>query len=612
MAEEIYELQIKVRVDPETKKIEILNTALGKTTEQLKKVEKTTEETKKVNEKFRGNVSQLGSALGINITQFATLAGVIAAVRGVVVEGLKQWEQQIALNRQLETAIRGLGLSYEKLKDDIDSQLASLVENTRFTRDEATAALTQAIKYTGDYKSGLKLLQIAMNVAVGTGKSLEETLSALGMALRGGERATYILYHEFGKLGVQGKNVSEMILNLGRVFEGTAKKEESFTKQLAKTRELYQESTELLGKALMPLIVEAARGFREYLLPVLIKVGTALVDFWDKIIGYAATLIGFFTDGAKGAKAVLDEVAESSRKRWEEVNKLLAEYSGKTQKKIQDDIAKTKDFHFKTLKDIFEAENTVAKQREDIEKHFQEVIRKEQEKTHEGRLKLLEEEIEAAKKAGVDRTLIDQYYAIRKKEIEEQLKEELAKIEEEKRKKAEEELKKIEEQYKIQRELITKISDDIAEVFRQSMIEMIDGSKTVNEAVGEMWENIKKAAINAITTIVAEYITKMAVVYGLGALMGVPPPALATILGGGRSIGGAIGIPTMQEGGEVRKEGVYYLHAGEKVIPARKSLEPQFNIVLNIQPFDIRSVDRIWTERLVSRLKPILKRELQR
>ena len=126
---EPYELQIKVKVDKDLKNLEITDTKLKTFTE---KIEKTTETTQKGTAgfgKMDGGLKSLASGLGINIVRFTSVAAIIGTVVAVVKTGITQWEEQLVINRKLESTVKGIGLSYDKLKDSIDSQLDSLTAN---------------------------------------------------------------------------------------------------------------------------------------------------------------------------------------------------------------------------------------------------------------------------------------------------------------------------------------------------------------------------------------------------------------------------------------------------------------------------------------------------
>ena len=147
---------------------------------------------------------------------------------------------------------------------------------------------------------------------------------------------------------------------------------------------------------------------------------------------------------------------------------------------------------------------------------------------------------------------------------------------------------------------------------RDGLVEMIDQGNITAESFEQIWERIKKAFINAITAMVAEYVAKMAVIGTISAITGIPIGAVAGGMGwGGKGLFGLLGL---QEGGIVRKPTVAVL--GEKgpeaVIPLDKtrSLGPQIN--LNINAFDLRTISQQQIERLAKQIKYVLAKELEK
>jgi len=69
-----------------------------------------------------------------------------------------------------------------------------------------------------------------------------------------------------------------------------------------------------------------------------------------------------------------------------------------------------------------------------------------------------------------------------------------------------------------------------------------------------------------------------------------------------------------QTGGTVPRTGNYILHEGETVIPAGANVNNEtssnMNLHLNINAFDIRTLDRTQIERIAKQITPYIKKNL--
>jgi len=154
--------------------------------------------------------------------------------------------------------------------------------------------------------------------------------------------------------------------------------------------------------------------------------------------------------------------------------------------------------------------------------------------------------------------------------------------------------------------LIQKLSSDFTGIFADTMTQMIGEGTTFETAISGMFERVKVAFVNALATMVAEYIARRAIIGLLGGIFGVPATALSGLMGG------------MQTGGIVPRTAPYLLHQGERVIPSGSQpsiaggIRPSVVVNLNLSPLDIRSVEQRHIDRLVQQIVPIINREMKR
>jgi len=413
-------LTIKIKVDADTKKIQVIEGDLKKFQDAVDSAGKKSSDGSKGLSSMEKNLNALTEPLGLNLAGFAGVAGAIGLVAGTIAGGISKWEEEKKLNREVAGVVSGLGLNYEQLKASIDSNLESLKSNTKFTDEQMKNSFTQALKYTGDTTQAYKLLQIAQNVSVGTGKTLEEVMGTLGSAMKGGERTTKILYQEFGKLGVQGKDVSEMIDNLGNAYKNNAKDEQSIAKTTTELKEGWEDTASAIGEQVVPSLIEVG----EVLKPVVIGftnfiglVVTGFMQITDAIVLAVTQWKNIFTMNIKGMEKANDDFVKKSAKRWNDYGTSVIKASERMnsgKQKTDKDYGK---FHAKTLKDELGDEKQFGKEKDDLARKLDKIQQENEKNSYSERMKLLDAEVVKYRKAGADEKDIVQYYEAEKKRI---------------------------------------------------------------------------------------------------------------------------------------------------------------------------------------------------
>lgn len=431
MAEELQELKIIVKVDPQTKNLTVVDSQLKEFTQKIDKNSKSTKENTSLFSQHKDVLNKVSQALGVNVMEYGSQLAVLTAIAATVKKGVTEWEEQLVINRQLEGVIRGLGLNYDKLKDSIDENLVAMTTNTRYTQDEATKAFSQAIKYAGDTENAYKLLQIAMNVSTGTGRSLTETMDILAQATKGTARSKMALYTAFGKVGIEGNNVNEMINNLGKAYEGSAKSEQSLTKESIKLSETWSETAEIIGSQLNPMLANVVSIFKPVVAVFSYGLGTIVVLF-DNVVSEIATVAGALNMLAKrdfkGAWETIKAGTSDMADKWIDFGKKIDTTNKLAFGSAENELRKYKDYNAKTMNDVLGDDKKTAHERERIARDLQNTIRQEEEKTWLGAKENLRLKVEEARKAGVDEVLIAKYTAIQMKAIDQKILDDKLKI----------------------------------------------------------------------------------------------------------------------------------------------------------------------------------------
>jgi hypothetical protein len=205
---------------------------------------------------------------GDKVGKFGKMAGAAFAVAGAAALAygavlLKQGVQSALAD---EAAQAKLATTLQNVTNATDAQI-SAVENqilqtsllTGLTDDQLRPSFERFVRATKDSDEALKLQSIAIDVAAGSGKSLEAVTNAMARAAEGNTTS-------LGKLGVgltaaQLKTMSmdEVTKSLAETFGGQAAvKADTFAGKMARLRVAFDEGKETIGSfvldALTPMI----------------------------------------------------------------------------------------------------------------------------------------------------------------------------------------------------------------------------------------------------------------------------------------------------------------------------------------------------------------------
>jgi len=240
-------------------------------------------------------VQSFGSKLG----DFSKKAGLAFAAAGaaaavyagkLAVDGVKAAIADAAAQEKLATTLRNVtGATNAQIKSTEDyitkTSLAFGV-----TDEELRPSLERLARATGDVEQAQKLQSLAIDIAAGSGKSLETVSNALAKAQEGNTAA-------LGKLGVglsaatlKTLSMDEITKKLGETFENQASvKAETFQGKMDRLKIAFDEGKETVGAFILDAITPMVTVFVDKVIPTLTKMATALTadlkDPFDAIKG---------------------------------------------------------------------------------------------------------------------------------------------------------------------------------------------------------------------------------------------------------------------------------------------------------------------------------------
>jgi hypothetical protein len=230
--------------------------------------------------------------------KFAAVFSVAAVVKfgKASVKAFSDSQKEAALlTTQLNSV--NLGFSSPFINEFIDKlELASGVAGGDLTN--AFVSLSQA---TGDATTAQKILTTALDVSLGTGKSLQTVSNALQRAYKGETTALARLRIGYTTAELKGKKFDEVLEDLQNRFDGAAgRATDTFASKMARLSAAVEQAQEAFGEGLVSGIEQSDMSIEE-LQESIIGLGKALGDLTAGMIDFGKTTIDVFGDIQKSS-----------------------------------------------------------------------------------------------------------------------------------------------------------------------------------------------------------------------------------------------------------------------------------------------------------------------
>lgn len=196
-----------------------------------------------------------------------------------------------------------LALTLKNVTDATDAQIKATedyITQTSLafgvTDDELRPSLERLARSTGDLQKAQELQTIAIDVAAGSGKSLEAVTNAMAKAAEGNSASLAKLGIGLSSTELKTMSLDQITARLADTFEGqAAAKADTFAGQMNRLNIAFDEAKETVGTFILQAITPIVENIVNKIMP-------ALSDFINGIGG---------TDGLKGA---FDTYAEAAKR----------------------------------------------------------------------------------------------------------------------------------------------------------------------------------------------------------------------------------------------------------------------------------------------------------
>lgn len=219
-------------------------------------------------EGFSDRIGKFGK---VAAAAFAAATVAAAAYAGkLLIDGVKSAIADEAAQVKLATSLKNVtGATNSQIKA-VEEQITKTSLLTGLTDDELRPSLDRLLRATKDVQKAQELQAVAIDVAAGSGKSLEAVTNAMARAAEGNTTA-------LGKLGVglssaQLKTMSmeQITASLAKTFEGQASKQaDTFQGKMARLTVAFDEAKETVGSYVLDAITPLISSFVDKGIPAI-------------------------------------------------------------------------------------------------------------------------------------------------------------------------------------------------------------------------------------------------------------------------------------------------------------------------------------------------------
>ena len=217
---------------------------------------------------FGTKVADFGKKAGL---AFAAAGAAAAAYAGkLLIDGVKSAIEDEAAQAKLATTLTNVTGATDKQIAAVESQILKTSLLTGLTDDELRPSFERFVRATGDSDEALKLQAAAIDVAAGSGKSLEAVTNAMARAADGNTAS-------LGKLGLgltaaelKTMSMDEITLKLAETFGGQAAQQaDTFQGKMQRLQVAFNEGKETVGAFVLDAITPLVTAFVDHVIPAI-------------------------------------------------------------------------------------------------------------------------------------------------------------------------------------------------------------------------------------------------------------------------------------------------------------------------------------------------------
>jgi hypothetical protein len=243
-------------------------------------------------EGFGGKLEGFGKKAGL---AFAAAGAAAVAYAGVLlVDGVKSAIEDEAAQAKLATTLKNVTGATDATIAATESWISNMGLAFGVTDDELRPAYERLARATGDVGEAQKLATLAIDVAAGSGKSLEAVSNALGKAYEGNSAGLAKLGIGISAADLKTMSFEETTALLAETFGGQAsEKADTFAGKMDRLKLAFDEGKETVGSFVLNAITPLLTIFTDKIVPIITTLST---DIGEKLSPVFTTLGTYFKD----------------------------------------------------------------------------------------------------------------------------------------------------------------------------------------------------------------------------------------------------------------------------------------------------------------------------
>jgi hypothetical protein len=243
-------------------------------------------------ETFGSKLDGFGKKAG---AAFAVAGAAALAYAGVLlVDGVKSAIEDEAAQAKLATTLKNVTGATDATIAATESWISNMGLAFGVTDDELRPAYERLARATGSVEESQKLATLAIDIAAGSGKSLEAVSNALGKAYEGNSAGLAKLGIGISAADLKTMTFEETTALLAETFGGQAsEKASTFAGKMDRLKLAFEEGKETVGAFVLDAVTPLLTIFTDKIVPI---IGTLSAEIGTKLSPVFETLSTFFKE----------------------------------------------------------------------------------------------------------------------------------------------------------------------------------------------------------------------------------------------------------------------------------------------------------------------------
>jgi hypothetical protein len=264
---------------------------------------------------FGDKVADFGKKAGLAFA--AAGAAAVAYAGKLAIDGVKSAIEDAAAQEKLALTLRNVTGATNAQIAATEDYITQTSLAFGITDDDLRPSLERLARATGDVTKAQKLQTVAIDVAAGSGKSLEAVTNAMARAAEGNTAALGRLGIGLSAAQLKTMSMDEITAKLADTFENqAAAKADTFQGKLTRLQIAFDEGKETVGSYILTAITPMVEVIVNRVIP-------AIADFTNNLGDKLRPVIEFLTPITNGLRSAFNSVKNSLSDNNEELKPLL-------------------------------------------------------------------------------------------------------------------------------------------------------------------------------------------------------------------------------------------------------------------------------------------------